>query len=179
MGIKRKASAFEEDDSFLPFYQSSRTDTPSLASSSPLSTTTNHSSASSSDAYQSYNVKPIPFLSSRTRKRYRDARPDEEAIHENTLKKLFDAQRLHLDEATIMSDTFDTVDEEQRAADGDIEMADDETATFPEVELPATAERNQQVLEAFFGAKWGAKSSPSTCGVGQTPLRVLHNHNGR
>lgn len=35
------------------------------------------------------------YFNSRTRKRFRDSRPDEETIHQNTLSKLFSAQRQH------------------------------------------------------------------------------------
>ncbi|PSN69907.1 hypothetical protein BS50DRAFT_571237 [Corynespora cassiicola Philippines] len=40
----------------------------------------------------------------RTRKRFRDNRPDERAIHANTLQKLFAAQRDHLDASPTSAD---------------------------------------------------------------------------
>ncbi|KAF1937331.1 hypothetical protein EJ02DRAFT_357064 [Clathrospora elynae] len=42
----------------------------------------------------------------RTRKRFRDNRPDMRAIHENTLNKLFAAQRNHPEASPIPSDTL-------------------------------------------------------------------------
>ncbi|OAL52716.1 hypothetical protein IQ07DRAFT_381151 [Pyrenochaeta sp. DS3sAY3a] len=42
----------------------------------------------------------------RTRKRFRDNRPDERVIHENTLNKLFSAQRNHPQASPIPSDTL-------------------------------------------------------------------------
>ncbi|KAF2254477.1 hypothetical protein BU26DRAFT_537266 [Trematosphaeria pertusa] len=42
----------------------------------------------------------------RTRKRFRDNRPDERVIHENTINKLFSAQRKHPHAEPIMSDSL-------------------------------------------------------------------------
>ncbi|EXJ65026.1 hypothetical protein A1O7_01365 [Cladophialophora yegresii CBS 114405] len=183
MGTKRKASTFEEDSLVYVYQhqQQSRSATPSLASSSPLSTTspvTAQSSITGGDASPSefHRVKAIPYpylyLDSRTRKRHRDGRPDEEAIHENTLRKLYDAQRFHLDEAVHVSDALESRDayEHKEAGedeDRDANMMDD----LLEAGLPLKIERNQRSIEAFFGGK----------GVGQplgqgTGMLETHNH---
>ncbi|KAK5132106.1 hypothetical protein LTR08_000356 [Meristemomyces frigidus] len=51
-------------------------------------------------AWPTYDDSPssgAQHLNSRTRKRHRDDRPDEEAVYAATMEKLFDAQRRHLD----------------------------------------------------------------------------------
>ena len=156
MGIKRKASDFEESDDHPATQHNTYSATPSLASSSPVSTSTNQSSASG-DAQQPldfYRVKAVPYWNSRTRKRYRDDRPNEDSIHENTLKKLFDAQRLHLDEATPMSEAFDLDQCHEPLQGEDAEMID----TFPEVELPQIVQHNQRTIDAFFGGRAESQS---------------------
>jgi hypothetical protein len=146
--MKRKASEFEENDNLQ---HNPRSATPSLASSSPQSTSTIQSSVGS-DAqhpYDFYRIKPVPYWNSRTRKRHRDGRPNEDAIHENTLKKLYDAQRLHLDEAMPMSEVLDFDGNDQQREDEDAEMTD----SPPEAELPQKVQRNQRTIEAFFGGR--------------------------
>ena len=108
-----------------------------------------------------YRVTAIPFLNTRTRKRYRDDRPNEEVIHENTLKKLFDAQRLHLDEAMPMSDVMNFDGGIGRAVEEDAEMTDD---TFDvEMEIPQTVQPKQKTIEAFFGGGAGASQQVKVC----------------
>ncbi|KAJ9602524.1 hypothetical protein H2200_013067 [Cladophialophora chaetospira] len=147
MGTKRKASIFEDDN--LTLHHNPRSSPPSLASSSPLSTSTIQSSSDNINALDFYRVIAVPYLNTRTRKRHRDDRPDAEIIHENTLRKLFDAQRFHLDEAMPVSEAIgldrqgDVMDEE------DADMTDD----VPEVEIPQTIERNQKSINAFFGGR--------------------------
>ncbi|KAF1842239.1 uncharacterized protein K460DRAFT_420168 [Cucurbitaria berberidis CBS 394.84] len=51
----------------------------------------------------------------RTRKRCRDNRPDERAIHKNTLNKLFAAQRQHPDASPIPSDSLPSQQPSQAA----------------------------------------------------------------
>ncbi|KIW72400.1 hypothetical protein PV04_00597 [Phialophora macrospora] len=153
MGTKRKASAFEEDN--VAYQQQPRSGTPSLASSSPLSTSTVQSSNSDAAPYGFHRVEAVPYLNSRTRKRHRDDRPDDEAIHENTLRKLYDAQRFHLDEAMLVSDVLDVDDlcQHKEGEDEDAEMMDD----LPEAGLPLKIERNQRSIDAFFGGKSAAQ----------------------
>ena len=161
MGTKRKASLFE-DDTFTT-QQNPRSTTPSLASSSPSSTTTTQSS-SDAPSFDSYRVKAIPYLSTRTRKRHRGDRPEAEIIHENTLKKLYDAQRLHLDEAMSMSDVM-VPGEQGVPMDEDANMVDD----TPEAEIPQQIEGDQRSLEAFFGGKV-ASSQGRDAATSHTPV---------
>jgi hypothetical protein len=164
--MKRKASAFDEDN-IASQQQQPRSATPSLASSSPLSTSTVQSSNGDAALYDFHRVKAVPYLNSRTRKRHRDDRPDEEAIHENTLRKLYDAQRFHLDEAALMSDVLDLDDfcPHEEAEDGDADMMDNP----PEAELPLKIERNQRSIDAFFGGQSAAQ--PRGPAVGQPENR--------
>ncbi|KAF2110369.1 hypothetical protein BDV96DRAFT_501234 [Lophiotrema nucula] len=48
-------------------------------------------------------------IGSRTRKRFRDNRPDERAIHESTINKLFSAQRNHPHASPVMSESHPSV----------------------------------------------------------------------
>ncbi|KAG9774201.1 hypothetical protein ABEF93_005057 [Exophiala dermatitidis] len=93
---------------------------PTLSSPSSASTVSEDASSSSLHHHPSSSVscspynfwtrlndQSIPYLNSRTRKRHRDGRPDDETIHETTLKKLYDAQRLHLDETLLMPTDLD------------------------------------------------------------------------
>ncbi|KIX96068.1 uncharacterized protein Z520_08323 [Fonsecaea multimorphosa CBS 102226] len=153
MSTKRKASVFEEDMFYL------QPNTPPVTSS-PLSSTSSSSTISSENnnntAYDCLRVKAVPYLNSRTRKRYRDDKPNEEVIHENTLRKLYDAQRLHLDEAMPMSDVI-SLDQDglpmYNEAD-DTEMMTDDVLP-PEAEIPQTAQPNQTTIDAFFGGRGG------------------------
>lgn len=139
MGFKRKASDFEED---------SFSAEPTLSSVPSLSST--HSSPSTTYPPSSvYGDSPIrlwanaraPYLDLRTRKRYRDGRPDEVIIHENTLKKLFDAQR--------QQHTHDTANAFQTSPLQNNAGVSSGHAIHPE----APIERNQTSIEAFFGKK--------------------------
>lgn len=168
MGVKRKASLFEEDDTLTLHHHTSTNASPSVPSSSPLSTSTfcstnSTNTAPSYDTYYTRKINPIPYFANvRTRKRHRDNRPAEEAVHEHTLRKLYDAQRLHLDEAMSLSEVLGLEEpsenqihqynEHEGQGDGDVEMTDED------VELPQTVQRNQRTLDAFFSLK-GAGSS--------------------
>lgn len=67
------------------------------------------------------------YLNSRTRKRFRDNRPDDEIVYQNTLRWLFSAQQLpHPDPP-----------------------ADEDTSTEP-LPLPETIDPRQQTLHRFF-----------------------------
>lgn len=89
--MKRKASELDENS-----------DDHSWVSQSPLS----DSSVCSYDSLDRFNVNPIPWplrsipapvkadtINPRTRKRFRDNRPDLKVIHQNTLAKLYNAQK--------------------------------------------------------------------------------------
>ena len=153
MGLKRKASDLE--DAFCQPEATTSPIAPSL-SSSPGSTSTLPSSlAGHASPYTFYKISPVPYLGSRTRKRYRDDRPDEETIHENTLRKLYDAQRLHLDEAVPLSEAM-SIDDHDERLEYKIDMIDE-----PETMIPNSIQRNQRTLEAFFGKKPTTQSKPS------------------
>ncbi|EXJ81314.1 hypothetical protein A1O3_07604 [Capronia epimyces CBS 606.96] len=157
MGLKRKASALEDFDttSHLEPYLIGPA-TPSLTGlSSPSSASTTRSTAEDAHPHHPYNfwrVDSVPYLNCRTRKRHRDGRPDEEAIHENTLKKLYTAQRLHLDEAMpTPEETILLVEHgDYDYADEDADMVDDGPGV---VDLPRTVQRNQRTIDAFFGRR--------------------------
>jgi hypothetical protein len=136
---KRKASALEE----TAIYPDRATTSPSVSSTSfsPSSTTSNDGMG-----HNFWNLDAVPYLTCRTRKRHRDGRPDEEVVHENTIKKLYDAQRLHLDEAVPMSEVVGMDEEEQT-------LQDDVMIDAVAAELPRSIQSNQRTIEAFFGGK--------------------------
>jgi hypothetical protein len=161
MGLKRKASVLE--DAVYDHHEQRSPSAPSLTySSSPTSTNTLSSPAhnfhhdSVHAPYDLWQIQAVPlpyYLNSRTRKRHRDDRPEEDIVHEHTLKKLYDAQRLHLDEALpIRSEVSDHLDTQaqEKEEDEDIDMMSDEQ---PLAELPRSPQRNQRTLEAFFGGR--------------------------
>lgn len=164
MGLKRKASTFDEPVHIYHGHPHTSPLTQSVISS-PSTSTGTLSPTNGAPSYPSWNVTAVPYLISRTRKRYRDDRPGEEIIHENTLKKLYDAQRLHLDEALPMSEV-DNFEEQDDLGRQDAEMMDE-----PVPELPQSARGSQRTIEAFFGG------GTSTTGQAHPPrLHGAHPH---
>jgi len=142
MGIKRKASVFEESP-LSPEAPSSTT--PSLASS-PCSSMSTHTPLHGENVpYDFWTMGGLPYLNLRTRKRFRDDRPSEEKIYENTLKKLYDAQRR--EEIAVVDDSM--ID--------DADMTDEPTIMTMEPK-----ERNQMSIESFFGKSSAKKPHEET-----------------
>ncbi|SMY23270.1 unnamed protein product [Zymoseptoria tritici ST99CH_1A5] len=56
-------------------------------------------------SFPTYDDQASIHLNSRTRKRHRDNRPDEESIYASTIHKLYDAQRQHPHASPIYSET--------------------------------------------------------------------------
>ncbi|TKA79119.1 hypothetical protein B0A55_02427 [Friedmanniomyces simplex] len=55
-------------------------------------------------AFPTYDHSPsAQHLNSRTHKRHRDNRPDEQQVHASTINRLYDAQRKHPDAAPVLS----------------------------------------------------------------------------
>jgi hypothetical protein len=185
MALKRKASELEEDNypthhsshSYQPQHDyhhshqatSSRSSTPSQlsSSSSPSSTDTNFSPDNSADTFGARRIQPIPFQGIRTRKRHRDNRPAQEIIHEQTLKRLFEAQRLHLDDALALP-IDDNLSQASTLVDGSLDEMDytggveslDGLRTMDvdmdiDMEIPKEAEPTQRRIDAFFGGRTG------------------------
>ncbi|KEF52600.1 uncharacterized protein A1O9_11443 [Exophiala aquamarina CBS 119918] len=147
MSLKRKASALEEPvtdhaTNRNPTAASSSSPSSSLSSVSPTSSLSSFSTSSSEHiGYRdAWHVGYVPYLNSRTLKRYRDNRPAQDQIHDHTLKKLYEAQRLHLDEAMPLSEALP----EEEVSVEDIEMDD-----VPVV-CSGTDSLKQKTLESFF-----------------------------
>lgn len=147
MSLKRKASALE--DAVI----SQATNGSPTAASSSASPTSSMSSFSTSSNEQSryrdaWNVGFVPYMNSRTLKRYRDNRPDQGQIHDHTLRKLYEAQRLHLDEAMPLSEVLS----EEKPIFEDVDMND----------VPITSSGSdflkQKTLESFFNIRQSAPS---------------------
>lgn len=142
MSLKRKASALEE-----PVLDHATNWNPTTTSSS-VSPTSSLSSFSTSSSEQiryrdAWNVEFVPYMNSRTLKRYRDNRPDQDQIHDHTLKKLYEAQRLHLDEAMPLSEVLP----EEEPAWEDVDMDD-----VPVISS-GTDPLKQKTLESFFSIR--------------------------
>ena len=100
MGLKRKAS-FSMSPSSISTISSSREQNSPFESFKPPD---NHPYSVTNGGFRSppYSSPSAvlsetgpSYFNSRTRKRFRDSRPDEETIHQNTLSKLFSAQKQH------------------------------------------------------------------------------------
>ncbi|KIV95293.1 hypothetical protein PV10_02965 [Exophiala mesophila] len=187
MGNKRKAYVLEEPDSFsytfnhypssspitatnttnsLPSLSSSpfsSTSTATIITPPPPITTTTRSYPQHAQSW-TWNASAIPYLNSRTRKRHRDNRPDENEIHDNTMRKLYDAQRLHLDEAMPMSEVLAMdLDQDQHEGDEDEDAMDfDHSLDFTSNwgashhiggPTPPAQHMKQSTLDGFFGRK--------------------------
>ncbi|EDU49794.1 hypothetical protein PtrSN002B_005364 [Pyrenophora tritici-repentis] len=94
MGFKRKHSTEDSSLSIASFRAFSISDTPCIPQYDPYFEVSSRSNAW--DFSCASRVKSSDW-GNRTRKRVRDSRPDEREVHENTLNKLYAAQRNHLD----------------------------------------------------------------------------------
>jgi len=151
MSLKRKACALEG-----PFLDSITNWNPTIGavSSSSVSPTSSLGSLSTSSSTEqiryrdAWNVGRVPYMSSRTLKRYRDNRPDQDQIHDHTLKKLYEAQRLHLDEAMPLSEVL--AEEEETMSGEDVDMHD-----VPVVISSSSGSDSlkQKTLESFFNIR--------------------------
>jgi len=164
MGLKRKASVI--DNAGYCLRGLTRPSAPSSTSSSfsPTSTNTLSHAHNSHDkgTYNFCQIEAVPYyLHSRTRKRHRDDRPGEEIIHEHTLRKLYDAQRLHLGEALPISELIDLDEQARVMEEGEEEDEDTDMSDEPLAELPRSPQRNQRTLEAFFGGR-NTAATPSS-----------------
>lgn len=131
--MKRKASVLE-DTRFVP--QWPQYDSSSVSTPSPESIKAPHNS---------WNTPAIPYLSSRTRKRYRDNRPSAESVHQNTLAKLYNAQQqIHTQE----------IAQQRGASQVDSYLMSLDTPG-DNILLEADVEPKQRSLDSFFGGSAG------------------------
>ncbi|KAF2027009.1 hypothetical protein EK21DRAFT_72909 [Setomelanomma holmii] len=109
MGFKRKRSV---DDSPLSISSYGAVSTPEAQSPTPFPQGFDGAMDMDMDTASRHNGWDFASASrvksgdwgNRTRKRFRDNRPDERAIHESTLHKLFAAQRNHPDASPVPSE---------------------------------------------------------------------------
>lgn len=147
-------------------------DWPSNDYSSCSSTTSPESVKAIVDHQQTnahWNYTAVPYLDLRTKKRHRDGRPDQNIVHQNTLAKLFNAQRqIHMEEQRTYS----------RMSSPPISPL---TQRFPESEFDTSSwqipeiqarepERNQRSINSFFGGSsaanvQGRRSQPAYFGI--------------
>jgi hypothetical protein len=111
MGLKRKASFSLSPSSSTSAISPSRDRSSpfqplSLPDHHPYSVTNGWPCAEPCSSRAAILSDAAPsYFNSRTRKRFRDTRPDEETIHQNTLSRLFSAQRQHQNALEAEPDT--------------------------------------------------------------------------
>jgi hypothetical protein len=178
-GLKRKLS-FEDFASRSP---PSSTPATSLASSSQGSSAQPQArpenAGTRATPLNNWNIAGAPYFNSRTRKRLRDSRPSEDAVHERTLQKLYSAQKTLQQGAesdgsrqtASHSNSPDTPRHPQYHANAQL-------ISGPPVQVEITPERNQRSIDVFFpGSRPGSlrtasssTSIPQTTAVLQPPL---------
>src|SRR5437763_359828 len=116
------------------------------------------------------------YFNSRTRKRFRDGRPDEETIHQNTLSRLFSAQRERqniLEAGPVMSghgrDTF--VPSSSSANSGPETCA--AFSSGPAQSRQHERSTAQRSLDGFFNANGGRRTSQSSSAGSTAPTQPL------
>jgi hypothetical protein len=156
MGLKRKLSF---DDSPPP----SSTPAPSLPSSSQDSPQPETHPSTRAPALNVWNIAGAPYFNSRTRKRFRDNRPDSETIHERTLQKLYSAQK-----QLQHRESDDTRQTASHVVSADTPRhpryhANAQMISGTPVRVETTPEQNQQSLDAFFaGSRPGSTRASSS-----------------
>lgn len=148
--MKRKACCID-DDSF---------GSNSYISSSPSSTSTvdtNASPDSGSWAWQFPSLRANTHMNTRTSKRWRDNRPSEQVIHDNTVARLFQAQRRLEAEANFQRNLW-PLNNTGYTQQGDPALTN------------AVHETKQKTLHAFFGG------SDQQCRSTQGHANSFHPH---
>ncbi|ODM24265.1 hypothetical protein SI65_02026 [Aspergillus cristatus] len=107
----------------------------------------------------SVTMDDAPHLNSRTRKRFRDDRPEEKIVYENTLRWLYSAQQRQ-ESTTINTSTGD-----------ENENTDSEPLPTPE-----TIDPRQQTLHRFF--KSAPSSAPSSSHATRQSAGPIQTNNG-
>lgn len=101
-------------------------------------------------------------MNSRTRKRFRDNRPDSETIYERTLQKLYSAQkRLQHGESDDPLQTASYVVTPDTPRHPRYH-ANAQMISGPPVRVEITLEQHQQSLDAFFGSRPGSTRASSS-----------------
>jgi len=121
------------------------------------------------------NIAGAPYFNSRTRKRFRDGRSDEETIHQSTLKKLYDAQRLQqIGIVGVEEGTRPTV---SPATSPDTPVHLRYYATASQIHGPLNMvhvpiERSQRSIDAFFRGRSSRAETPEPIQINamQPPL---------
>lgn len=186
--MKRKASVLEEPAAVSDWntldYSSS-----SSASPDSVKAFANHGHISAH-----WNVDAVPYLNTRTRKRYRDHRPDEKTVHQNTLAKLFNAQKqIRIGEHNEQPPHTSIPASSWMPSTATTHWGSSERHMLNP--LLGQPERNQRSIDAFFGgsSRTHVKRNPlpttfafssgqtateplPTCDDCNTPLRSGHPH---
>ncbi|RMZ69359.1 orf21 [Pyrenophora seminiperda CCB06] len=116
MGFKRKHSTEDASLSIASFRAFSISDTHPIPECCDAMTNMECQSTSRTNAWDFASANRVKSgeWGNRTRKRVRDSRPDERAIHENTLNKLYAAQRHHASASPMLCDTTTPLPVEQQ-----------------------------------------------------------------
>jgi hypothetical protein len=103
------------------------------------------------------------YLNSRTRKRFRDGRPDEEVIHQHTLSKLFSAQRSH--QNALEAEPFDHNQEVSLSSPSSVYPRPESFASLmsaPTQLKQYERPKSQRSLDSFFSTNGGKRTSQSS-----------------
>lgn len=171
MGLKRKLS-FEDSASLSPPSSTPATSLPSSSQSSSAQVPIEQDIAGTrSSPLNGWNIAGAPYFNSRTRKRFRDNRPSEEAVHERTLQKLYSAQKtLHHGVASHESEVSRQTASHVISPDTPRHPryhANAQLISGPPVRVEITPERNQRSIDAFFPG-----SRPSSLRTGSSSTSV-------
>jgi hypothetical protein len=171
MGLKRKASFSLSPSSSASAISPSRDQSSpfqplKLQDNHPYSLTNGWSFAEACSSSATTFSDGVPsYFNSRTRKRFRDSRPDEETIHQNTLSKLFAAQRQHQNIFNTVTVTNGHVRDVSVSSSSSANSRLDSCAGFMSGPiLPRQHEKSkaQRSLDGFFNANGGRKTSQSS-----------------
>jgi hypothetical protein len=103
------------------------------------------------------------YFNSRTRKRFRDGRPDEEIIHQNTLSKLFSAQRQH--QNTSEAEPLGRVRDASLSSSSSAHFRPESCASWisgPTQLKQHERPKSQRSLDGFFSASGSKRTSQSS-----------------
>lgn len=149
MGVKRKASSFESDYTSLQQHPSSP---PSMTFSSNTSSPDSMVTEPFHSTFDSHvpSLSCAPWHNSRTHKRVRDNRPDQDQIHTDTVRRLFQAQKTQQQTEDAMMMDGDDYYHGSSLPSPPIEEED--MYDSPQTDLQAP-EANQRSLHDFFGRR--------------------------
>lgn len=171
MGLKRKASFSLSPSSSAPATSPSRDPSSPFQpikppDNHPYSVTNGWSFAEPCSPPATTFSDGVPsYFNSRTRKRFRDSRPDKETIHQTTLSKLFSAQRQHQNSLEAVPVTNGHGRDASVSSSSSANSRLESCAGFisgPTAPRPHERSKAQRSLDGFFNVNGSRKTSQSS-----------------